>query len=240
MVKRALFNCVVLLGALLAVAWLDPYRDRVDDGNSRFHQKKYDGALNSYRDAEGYAPNLSERNKLKFNHGDVEYMRGDYDGALHNFRESLKSGDRDVQKKALFNMGNSLLKKGDTEGALNAYINALKIDPAYMPAKKNIEYILKKKDDPKDKKNRKNDKNGNRDKQGNPDRQQGKGDKDRNKGDKDRNKNRGEQENTMQNKSPRGTISREQLKNILESMKNKPVRRLRGKADGRSVPEKNW
>ncbi|HPQ54856.1 MAG TPA: hypothetical protein PK253_16505, partial [Spirochaetota bacterium] len=65
MVKRALLNCVVLLGALLAVAWLDPYRDRVDEGNSSFHQKKYDGALNSYRDAEGYAPNLSERNKLK-------------------------------------------------------------------------------------------------------------------------------------------------------------------------------
>lgn len=238
MVKRTLMYCGVLAAALIAVAWLDPYRDRVDEGNGRYHQKKYDEALQSYRGAEGYAPNLRERNKLKFNHGDVEYMRGDYDGALHNFRESLKSEDRDVQKKALFNMGNSLLKKGDTEGALNAYINALKIDPAYMPAKKNIEYILKKKDSPKDKKNNRKDNDGDRDKQGSPGNEQG--NKDRNEGGKDKNKNKRDQENTMQNRSPRGTISREQLRNILESMKNKPVRRYRGKGDGRSVPEKNW
>lgn len=236
MVRRTLIHCAVLFAALGAVAWLDPYRDHVDDGNGRFHEKKYDQALNSYQSAEGFAPNLGEKNKLKFNYGDVEYMRGDYDGALHNFRESLKSGDKDVQKKALFNMGNALLKKGDTEGALNAYINALNIDPEYVPAKKNIEHILKKKDPPKDKKNNKDDKNGNRDKQGD----RGRGEKDRDKGDKDKNKNREDRENTMQKRSPSGTISREQLRNILETMKSKPVRRHRGKGDGRSDPEKNW
>ncbi len=137
----------VLLAVMLSVGWLDPYRDRVDEGNAHYRDGQYDRALDKYREAEKYAPGGKGKHRLGFNRGDARYMQRDYDGAVDEFREALKSDDPDVQKRAFFNRGNAYLKKGDTQSAVSSYINALRIDPAYEAAKKNIEYILQKKED---------------------------------------------------------------------------------------------
>jgi Ca-activated chloride channel family protein len=225
MIKKYIIPILCL--AVFGIAWLDPYRDRVDEGNKQFHQKKYDEARKGYDSAAGYAPGDAEKKKLRFNHGAARYMQGDHEGAADEFRVALKSGDRDVQKKALFNMGNAFLKKGDVEQAVNAFMGALAVDPDYLPAKKNIEYLLKKKEPPKD---------------GQKDQQQKGGDKD-DKKDKsgqgkqgDDKKDRGGQDKS----EGQAKMSREQLKSIMESMKNSPVRRQRGKAGGERIRDKNW
>jgi len=223
---------LVLLAALCAIAWIDPYRDAVREGNERFNQKNYNEAEAKYNAASPYAPRESERRKLGFNRGDARYMRGDYDAAIGQFRESLESNDRDVQKKAFFNMGNAHLKKGDIDAAIDSYINALKIDPNYLPAQKNIENLLKKKDDQKDK-------GGDRSKQ---DRDRKNGGQGKNGDDKKSgaDKDKKEDQSDSGRRGRQGSISREQLRNILESMKNRPVRRQKGGSNGRRMLEKPW
>lgn len=215
---------ILFVLAIANLFWLDPYRDRVDEGNKKYHAKKFDEARKSYDEAARYAPGEREKKKLRFNHGAARYMQGDFEGAADEFREALKSEDRDVQKKALFNMGNAYLKKGDVEKAVSAYMGSLAIDPNYLPAKKNIEYILTQKKNPQNKNNEKDADRGN---------QNDKRDKNkdgRNK--KDDKKSGGDDKHA--------SMSREQLQNLLEMMKQSPVRRQKGKSGGVRVHEKTW
>lgn len=212
-----------MIFAFVSLCWLDPYRDRVDEGNRKFHAKKYDEARKSYDDAAKYAPGEREKKKLRFNHGDARYMQGDFEGAADEFREALKSEDKDVQKKALFNMGNAFLKKGEVEKAVSAYMGALAVDPNYLPAKKNIEYLLRKKEQQKDK---------NKDNEGD-----GKG---QDKNEQKQNKADNKKDDKKGPSDTQAAMSPEQLKNLLEMMKQSPVRRQKGKSGGVRMHEKMW
>ena len=229
-IKKAILLCC----ALFCVAWLDPYRDSVSDGNKKYNDKKYPEAKESYNRAGQYAPGDEDRKKLSFNKGAADYMAGDYQGAEAAYREALQSEDPDVQKKAFYNLGNTYMKMNKTKEAFDSYMNALRIDPQYENAKKNVEYLLKKKeqqkqndrdqdkkgDDKKDQDKQKDSKSGQKD---NEDQKQ--------KGDQGENKNNGDREQKM---------SREQIKNLLNSMKNKPVKRTRGNSDDKRYLEKDW
>lgn len=217
---------LILILSITFISWLDPYNDEVKEGNRNFHEKKFKEADNHYTEASKYAPNDREKNKLEFNHGNVNYMNNEYDSSIDKYRKSLQSEDINVQKKAFFNMGNAYLKKGNIDEAINSYINSLKVDPNYEAAKKNLEYILKKKD--------KQDQNKN-------DNKDSKNDK------KDNVNGKEDEKNTKDNKKgedkpadKKETISKEQIKNIMESMKNKPVKRNKGKGDGQRFLDKNW
>ncbi|MCX7680126.1 MAG: tetratricopeptide repeat protein [Spirochaetes bacterium] len=212
----------IIFYAVFAVNWLDPYRDKVDEGNKKFYEKKYEEARKLYDDAAKYAPGEREKKKLRFNHGDARYMQGDFEGAADEFREALKSDDKEVQKKALFNMGNAYLKKGDVGKAVSAYMNALAVDPHYLPAKKNIEYILRKNESPKDKSD-----------------QQNKEREDQKKNDREKN-NEHKNDGKKSERAAQATMNPEQLQNLLEMMKQSPVRRQRGKSAGVRVHEKIW
>jgi Ca-activated chloride channel family protein len=213
---------ITLLLSVFLTAWLDPFRDEVSEGNKKYHEKKYPEAEEKYKNASNYAPGEKDRKKLRFNQGDASYMKGEHDTAIENFKNALQSEDRDVQKKAFFNMGNTYLKKGDIDGAVNSFISALKIDPDYAPAKKNIEYIMnRKKNSEKDETNKKKSDSDNK----------GKSEKDKNESGKD---DKGDKNRKSAN------MSKEQIMNIMNSMKDKPVRRERGKKDGERFLEKNW
>lgn len=111
-------------------------------GNSEFHNKNYEQSKNHYNSAEKHAPTEEGKNNLAFNRGDADYMAGNYEGAIANYKKALQSGDRDVQKKAFFNLGNTYMKMENNREAVNSFINALKLDPSYDKAKKNLEYLL--------------------------------------------------------------------------------------------------
>ncbi|HOD16264.1 MAG TPA: tetratricopeptide repeat protein [Spirochaetota bacterium] len=227
MSRTTVFRISVTLAALLSIAWLDPFKDAVSSGNDEYDMKKYNNAKRYYEKAEKYAPGDSDRKKLSFNTGDADYMLESFDNALTGFQEAVQSGDREVQKKAFFNAGNAYLKMGKYREAINSYINALKIDPGYEPAKKNIEYVLKKmSEQDKDKK----DKDGNN--------------KD-NKKDQDKKKDPGsnkDQKRGQSRDSRRGQnqMSREQVQNILRALQKSQVRREQGPSDERRHLEKNW
>lgn len=222
-----------ILAVVLALAlagWLDPFRDRVAEGNLKFRDKKFEDAKKHYGEAEPYAPGASARKKLDFNRGDADYMMEKHEDAVGRFNRALQTDDRDVQKRAFFNLGNAYLKMKKHREAIDAYISALKIDPNYEAPKKNLEYLLKKnrqqnKDDQKNGQDGSDGKNDRKDKSGN---RQPKDKKDRDRKDAD------------QSQQKQAAMSREQIRNMLESMKNKPVRRSKGKSDGIRMLDKPW
>lgn len=220
---------IIIVLPLLMLAWLDPYADRVMEGNGYYEQRQYDRAEKSYRAAERYAPGVKERNRLQYNFGNTRYMEREYEKALEHYGRSLESGDREVQKKALFNMGNALTKAGKNDEAVRAYIDALKVDPGYLPAKRNLEYLLKNPDTKK---------------QTGPGsgREDGRGeDEKKGRDGRDPGEMKREQNNEQQRQATRKeTLNRDQVDNLLRSMKNKPVRREKGKGDDRARPEKFW
>ena len=213
---------------LVSLAWLDPYRDEVGKGNAEYLDKKYNAAKNFYKRAERYAPGEEDRKKLSLNQGDAEYMIGDTDSALAGFEKALQSEEKDVQKKAFFNMGNAFVKQGKYREAVQSYINALKIDPGYVRAKKNLEYLLMEKKDKDDKDKQQGDKG-----------QQGKDNKGDKKNQKDKNQ-QNQKQNQGADKGAGSNLNRAQIKNLLDSMKQSPVRRQKGTANDARKLEKPW
>jgi len=212
---------LLFLGAVSLLSWMDPYRDEVSKGNELYHGKKFSDAQKHYKNADQYAPTEKDKKKLSFNRANADYMTENYEGAIAGYRRSLQSEDKDVQKKAFLNLGNTYLKLGKNREAAEAYINALKIDPQYEKAKKNIEYMLKRKQKKKDDKNSKDNNKGN-------------------KNQSDKSKKSGNKEKGKKDKAAQGKMNREQIRSLLESMKKKPVRRQKGKQNEKRYLEKYW
>ena len=208
---------VIILVVFVFGAWIDPFKDEVEQGNRSYEGKDSKRALEHYKEAEKYAPDEKQKGMLDFNRGDAHYQLGNYDIANDKFKNSISSGNPDIQKKALFNMGNSFLKQKKYKEAAESFIKALEIDPNYEKAKKNLEYLLKEQKN-KDQKDRDN----NQDDQGNNKDQKGKDDK----------------ENEAKNSEKK--MNDIQARNLLQSMKNKPVRKQKGKGDGNKYLEKYW
>lgn len=207
---------IILLCICIFTAWIDPFNDKVSEGNRNYNDGKFNEALNSYREAEKYVPDDKKRSMLEFNKGNAEFKINNHESALGKYRNSLNSGDPDVQKKALYNAGTTYMKMGKKKEAAENFIKALQIDPSYSKAKRNLEYLLKNKP---------------------PDNQQ-KNDDGSSRGNRQQNSGSGQREN-QQNKTDNQKNSA-QVKNMLESMKNKPVRRQKGNSDGKKFLEKYW
>ncbi len=220
----------IIYSCCLFPAWIDPFKDHVEEGNRAYGEGKYDEALGSYKKSGSYLPNKNSKYGLAFNRGDALYKKGQYEDALDDFKYSLGSSDSELQKRALFNMGNSNLKLGRYKEAMDSYRNALKIDPDFVKAKQNIEYMLK--EQKKDKKNNKSEQNKNNQKGNEKNQNQGEN--------RDKNSRKDEKNNPGNKSMNRKKMDRQQVENILKSMKNKPVRRQKGRGDGRRSLEKYW
>jgi Ca-activated chloride channel family protein len=214
-------HILIVLCIALCAGWIDPFRGKVAEGNEAYHDKQYQQAAKNYNEAEPYAPNDEARKKLAFNKAAADYMKGDYESAIALYNEAAASDDPETKKKAFFNMGNAYVKIDKKKEAFESYMNALKIDPGYVNAKKNIEYLLKK-DENKENKGNKENNNDNKDQN------------ERNKNDRDKK----DGKNNNDGKQQQEQINMEQIKNLLESMKNKPVQR--SKANGKRRLEKDW
>ena len=198
--RRYACHACVIAASFFCMAFFDPYADRVTQGNSEYNDGKFADAEKSYNDAGNYLPSAKDAAELSFNKGNARYRSGDYEGAVELYKAALASEKKDVQKKALFNMGNAFVKKGDKMSAADAYLAALKIDPAYMNAKKNLEALYRK--------DKNDDKN-----------------KDQNKDDKQKGNDQKQNEKSDSSGGAKSSMNKDQIKNLLQMMKDKPVRR---------------
>jgi Ca-activated chloride channel homolog len=135
-----------------APAGLDAYRDgKFEDAYSQFKQ-----TLQSH-------PQSRAEDKLQFDSGAAAYKLKDYSKALESFSQALLSPDTGLQSKSYYNLGNTLYQRGEVEksdakklsdwtNALNHYEQTLKLEPQNKEAKDNYDYVKKKIEELKNKK----------------------------------------------------------------------------------------
>ncbi len=160
--RGAVLLAVMLLTAAPGRAWLDPERDRIDDGNRSFERGQYDDAIQRYGEALVDDPDSA---LLNFNMGTAKYKAGKFDDAIASFSRVRASDDAPARlARTAYNLGNTQYRLGAAlEGqkpqealqayaaALVAYRRALGADPSDQDAKFNYEFVTGKIDDLKKK-----------------------------------------------------------------------------------------
>ena len=138
--------------AFSAPAGLDAYRDgKFEDAYSQFQQ-----TLRSH-------PQSRAEDKLQFDSGAAAYKLENYGKALESFSQALLSPDLGLQSKSHYNLGNTLYEHGETQksdtkklgdwtNALDHYEQTLKLEPQNKAAKDNYDYVKKKIEELKNKK----------------------------------------------------------------------------------------
>ncbi len=152
----------LLCAGALCLAWMNPTRDRIAEGNRLFNQGKFEDATSKYGEALLDDPDSP---LLNFNMGDANYKAGKYAEATASFSR-VRAGDDQPKRQAsaAYNIGNAQYRLGAAAeadkpqdalqayaAALAAYRRALGADPTDRDAKFNYEFVSKKIDDLKKK-----------------------------------------------------------------------------------------
>ena len=134
-------SVAALAAVLLFAGWMNPYRERVEEGNRQFAAGEYEKALGIYADAAAvFDP---ESRELHFNIGDSWYKQGDYQKAIEEYSRVFGSNDVLLEAKAHYNIGNASFEQEDYAGAIEAYVRSLKLNNKDEDAKYNLELFEK-------------------------------------------------------------------------------------------------
>src|SRR5215468_6202106 len=132
-------------------------------GINAYQEGKFEDAYKEFQDTLKSHPQSRAEEQLQFDSGTAAYKLKDYNKALESFSQALLTPDTGLQTKGHYNLGNTLYQRGDMEksddkklsdwtNALDHYEQSLKLDPQNKEAKDNYEYVKKKIDELKDKK----------------------------------------------------------------------------------------
>ena len=135
-----------------AAPGLDAYRDG-----------KFSDAYSQFQQTLKIHPQSRAEDKLQFDSGAAAYKSEEYGKALESFSQALLSPDNGLQSKSHYNLGNTLYQRGETQkndgkklsdwtNALDHYQQTLKLEPQNKEAKENYDYVKKKIDELKNKK----------------------------------------------------------------------------------------
>src|SRR5215510_726122 len=132
-------------------------------GINAYQQGKFEDAYKEFQETLKSHPQSRAEEKLQFDSGTAAYKLKDYNKALESFSQALLTPDTGLQTKGHYNLGNTLYQRGEMEksddkklsdwtNALDHYEQTLKLDPQNKEAKENYEYVKKKIDELKNKK----------------------------------------------------------------------------------------
>ncbi len=110
-------------------------------GNRLFAAGKFDDALAAYKQAQLQAPDVAEP---YYNAANTYYRQQNFQQAELQARQALQRADLPLAEQSYFNLGNIYFQNGQFEQAAEAYKQALRINPADMDAKYNLELTLQK------------------------------------------------------------------------------------------------
>lgn len=126
----------------------------LERGNRLYRSGKYAEAVREYEKAIASGQESAE---LRYNLGTALLQLGKFEDAEKHLRLALREMRADVRQRAYYNLGNRYLENarkqgGDAEStgqlldaALDSYKHALRLDPADMDAKWNLELTLREK-----------------------------------------------------------------------------------------------
>jgi len=132
-------------------------------GLSAYYEGKFDQAYNEFQQTLNAHPPARAEDKLHFDSGAAAYKKGDYEKALEWFSQALLSPDIDMQANSHYNLGNTLYQRGERQtsdnkklsnwtNALDHYEQTLKLEADNKEAKENYEFVKRKIDELKKKK----------------------------------------------------------------------------------------
>jgi Ca-activated chloride channel homolog len=132
-------------------------------GLQAYRDGKFEDAYSHFQETLKAHPQSRAEDKLQFDSGAAAYKLKDYSKALESFSQALLSRDTGLQSKSHYNLGNTLYQRGETQksdekklsdwtNALNHYEETLKVEPQNKEAKENYEYVKKKIEELKNKK----------------------------------------------------------------------------------------
>ena len=97
---------------------------------------EYEKALQEY---EVLIKKYPDKKELFYNLGNLNYLSGDSESALQNYKNSLIDSQPDIKADALYNMGNTFYQMGDLQNSVDFFKEALKLDPADEDIRYNYE-----------------------------------------------------------------------------------------------------
>ena len=132
-------------------------------GINAYQQGKFENAYKEFQETLKSHPQSRAEEKLQFDSAAAAYKLKDYNKALESFSQALLTPDTGLQTKGHYNLGNTLYQRGEMQktddkklsdwtNALDHYEQTLKLDPQNKEAKDNYEYVKKKIDELKNKK----------------------------------------------------------------------------------------
>ncbi len=132
-------------------------------GLKAYRDGKFEDAYSHFQETLKAHPQSRAEDKLQFDSGAAAYKLKDYGKALESFSQALLSRDTGLQSKSHYNLGNTLYQRGEAQksdekklsdwtNALDHYEQTLKVEPQNKEAKENYDYVKKKIEDLKNKK----------------------------------------------------------------------------------------
>jgi len=124
-------------------------------GLDLYQQEKYSDAYSQFQKTLQEHPQSQATDKIQFDSGAAAYKMKDYKKALESFSQALLSTDSGLQSSSHYNLGNTLYQRGEEQpadekkltdwtNALQHYEETLKLQPQNKAAKDNYEFVKKK------------------------------------------------------------------------------------------------
>jgi Ca-activated chloride channel homolog len=132
-------------------------------GLDAYQSGKFEDAYGQFQQTLKTHPESRAEDKLQFDSGAAAYKLKDYSKAMESFSQALLSRDIGLQSKGHYNLGNTLYQRGEAQkgddkklsdwtNALDHYEQTLKLDRQNKEAKDNYDYVKKKIEELKNKK----------------------------------------------------------------------------------------
>ena len=132
---------IPLILSLFLIGWIGGWSQAIKRGNAHYKSEAYDAALEAYQSA---AEDRPEDTISHYNIGTALYQKKQFEKASDEFRRSLDTADSVHRAQGYYNLGNAQVQLNDIEGAIRSYKSALRLNPADLDAKHNLELALEK------------------------------------------------------------------------------------------------
>src|SRR6266700_4907373 len=149
--------------AVMILICFSPFVFAIAPGIDAYREGKFEDAYSQFQQTLKSHPQSHVEDKLQFDSGAAAYKLKDYNKALESFSQALLSKDTTLQSKTYYNLGNTLYQHGEAQktdekklsdwtNALDQYEQTLKLEPQNKEAKENYDYVKKKIEELKNKK----------------------------------------------------------------------------------------
>jgi tetratricopeptide (TPR) repeat protein len=118
---------------------------KVQQGTDAWQAGDFAAALEAYEAAQEELPPSPE---LLYNLGGTYLKLGRPDDAKRAYEAALRGADDSLKARDYYNLGNALVELEQRDLAIDAYRQALKVDPKFELARRNLEVLLRRRNPP--------------------------------------------------------------------------------------------